>query len=375
MTTSAKTLFIFLFVFCAIHYTNTQNVTNVRFPRGQRAIGGLCPTGFIRSENICYFFSNKKETWIDAHFDCRDMKSRLAEPLKYSDRRLRKLLLNKDKSRSEKWIGGMYNWERMKWQLTNGKDMTYQGFAQTSNDNESLKYHCATVNPLNKYRWSAKLCTERHYYICQKNVPYVNEKNKQDLLKRLNSPHHSQGNQQTFPSAEKVHYNKERNQYHIHNRKHNRNEVEHFSYVPKAIQKKHINANLTGNVDLGMSFKNPDKKKIRKNKHRKRTRTTTTSTTTPIPETTESTVKEITPTPEPKVQQTQPIIKEKKVKKTTPVPQTTSSSTLSPQERKIKSAKLREKLARLTPEQRKAFFQAKRERAALKKKLNDTSSE
>ncbi len=141
--------------------------------------------------------------------------------------------------------------------------------------------------------------------------------------------------------------------------------------MPKAIQKKHITAiqNLTGNVDLGMSFKNPEKKKIRKNK-KKRTRTTTTTTTTQIPITSEPALKETVPTPEPKVQQTPPV---KHVKKST-TPKSVKSSTLSPDERKIKSAKLREKLARLTPEQRQRFFQAKRDRAALKKKLNDTSA-
>lgn len=95
--------------------------------RGKK-IFGTCPPSFVKIHNDCYYFSNKKESWIDSHFHCKDMNSKLAEPLKYSDKRLRKYLNNKDKLRTEKWIGGMYNWERMKWQWGHGKDMTYQAF-------------------------------------------------------------------------------------------------------------------------------------------------------------------------------------------------------------------------------------------------------
>jgi hypothetical protein len=57
--------------------------------------------------------SKKKESWLDAHFECKDRNSKLAEPLKYADRRLRKFLKNhRDQTKEDRWIGGMYNWQR-----------------------------------------------------------------------------------------------------------------------------------------------------------------------------------------------------------------------------------------------------------------------
>lgn len=91
----------------------------------------LCPPKFIRIGNECYYISPISANWLDAHFECKDRNSRLAEPIKMEDRRLRKYLLHADMQRSEKWIGGLYNWEKSKWQWGyNGRDMGYQSFSQ-----------------------------------------------------------------------------------------------------------------------------------------------------------------------------------------------------------------------------------------------------
>lgn len=91
----------------------------------------MCPPKFQRIGNECYYVSDYKESWLDSHFECKDRNSKLAEPLRYADKRLRKFLSNHDRTHDEKWIGGMYNWERNQWQWGyNGKRMEYQSFSQ-----------------------------------------------------------------------------------------------------------------------------------------------------------------------------------------------------------------------------------------------------
>lgn len=94
-----------------------------------RRMYALCPPDFTKIGNDCYFISTRKESWLDSHFECKDRNSKLAEPLKFADRRLRKYLKNKDQVVDDKWIGGMYNWQQFKWQWGyNGADMKYQSF-------------------------------------------------------------------------------------------------------------------------------------------------------------------------------------------------------------------------------------------------------
>ena len=89
----------------------------------------MCPPKFQRIGNECYFMSDYRESWLYSHFECKDRNSKLAEPLRYADRRLRKFLNNHDRLHEDKWIGGMYNWERHQWQWGyNGKPMDYQSF-------------------------------------------------------------------------------------------------------------------------------------------------------------------------------------------------------------------------------------------------------
>lgn len=151
-----------------------------------RRIYAMCPPTFTKIGNECYHLSASKASWLDSHFECKDKNAKLAEPLKYSDRFLRKYLLQRGKTRGEIWIGGMYNWQRHKWQWGyNGKDMTYQSFSQMK-PGEDLKYNCAVLNPELKYRWSAKLCFEKHYYLCQHRMPFVSEKNRQRIYTKWN---------------------------------------------------------------------------------------------------------------------------------------------------------------------------------------------
>lgn len=96
-----------------------------------RRIYAMCPPSFTKIGNECYYLSSTKASWLDSHFECKDKNSKLAEPLKYADRLLRKYFIERGRTRGEIWIGGMYNWQRMKWQWGyNGKDMAYQSFSQ-----------------------------------------------------------------------------------------------------------------------------------------------------------------------------------------------------------------------------------------------------
>jgi hypothetical protein len=102
--------------------------SNPKLTRAKRMYA-LCPPEFQKIGNECYFISNKKESWLDAHFDCKDRNSKLAEPLKFADKRLKKYLRSKIQTGGEKWIGGMYNYQTGNWQYGyNGGEMKYQGF-------------------------------------------------------------------------------------------------------------------------------------------------------------------------------------------------------------------------------------------------------
>ena len=91
----------------------------------------LCPPHFEKIGNQCYFISQNKANWLDAHFECKDRNSKLAEPVKEDDRILRKYLQHRDATKMEKWIGGIYNWEQHSWHWGyNGAAMSYQSFSQ-----------------------------------------------------------------------------------------------------------------------------------------------------------------------------------------------------------------------------------------------------
>lgn len=92
----------------------------------------MCPPDFRRIGNVCYFISENRTNWLSAHFECRDRKSQLAEPIKLEDRYLRKYLNHLSlPTYDELWIGGIFNWERNKWQWGyDAKEMTYQSFSR-----------------------------------------------------------------------------------------------------------------------------------------------------------------------------------------------------------------------------------------------------
>lgn len=107
-----------------------DEATAAAAPRVKRMYA-LCPPHFVRIGQQCYFLSTAKMNWLDAHFDCKERNSQLAEPQRLEDRILRKYLQRNDTQRSVKWIGGQYNWQTHHWQWGHsGRDMDYQSFSQ-----------------------------------------------------------------------------------------------------------------------------------------------------------------------------------------------------------------------------------------------------
>lgn len=60
--------------------------------RRTKRMYAMCPPKFVRLGNECYYFATEKASWLDAHFECKDRNSKLAEPFKFEDYRLRKYL-------------------------------------------------------------------------------------------------------------------------------------------------------------------------------------------------------------------------------------------------------------------------------------------
>ncbi|XP_031634514.1 uncharacterized protein LOC116347880 isoform X2 [Contarinia nasturtii] len=207
---------VFFTLICLV--VQTEGVQN----NGQRSMYFLCPPKFIQLGNECYFISQDRVNWLDAHFECKERNSRLAEPIGKQDRFLRKYLTNLSGSQ-DMWIGARYNWERNKWQWGyNGEDVKYQAFSQMSAGNTArfahlkitiplqthymfinthffysffvinprntdLIFHCAVLKSKLKYRWSASSCEQPLQYVCQHKLKMVNEKKRQDIYDKWNA--------------------------------------------------------------------------------------------------------------------------------------------------------------------------------------------
>lgn len=61
-----------------------------------RYMYALCPPGFQRVGTECYSLLTQHTSWLDAHFYCKDKNAKLAEPRKFSDRKLREFLRKQD---------------------------------------------------------------------------------------------------------------------------------------------------------------------------------------------------------------------------------------------------------------------------------------
>uniref|UniRef100_A0A182PJZ2 C-type lectin domain-containing protein n=1 Tax=Anopheles epiroticus TaxID=199890 RepID=A0A182PJZ2_9DIPT len=154
---------------------------------------GMCPPKFSSIGNECYYISPNKLNWLDAYFDCKDHNSKLAEPMMYEDKTLRRAL-QKSKHPDDLWIGGTYNWKSSKWQWGhNGRDIEYQSFSQmVPGGSKDLKFHCALLRADIKFRWSAEKCTEKLNFICQHRMPLVSESGRYMVYDKWNKTYPDQ---------------------------------------------------------------------------------------------------------------------------------------------------------------------------------------
>ncbi|KAG7208480.1 hypothetical protein KM043_014706 [Ampulex compressa] len=129
-----------------------------------------CPIGFFRLKRYCYYLSAGVAPWRDAYFHCRDRNSTLAIlDRNGKDRMLRKYLMGDQFTKLERWIGGIFNWQRMAWEWgVTGEKMVFQSFGKMEPEkSEKYAWHCIIMDPALKYKWSARSCVERKHYICE----------------------------------------------------------------------------------------------------------------------------------------------------------------------------------------------------------------
>ncbi|EAA11599.2 AGAP006267-PA [Anopheles gambiae str. PEST] len=167
----------------AVSGANDTDQPNRRYKRKY----GMCPPKFTSISNECYYISPNKLNWLDAYFECKDHNSKLAEPMMYEDKVLRRTL-QKMGLREDLWIGGNYNWKLKKWQWGhNGREIEYQSFSQmVPRSSQDLTFHCALLKADIKFRWSAAACTDKMNYICQHRMPLVSEMGRSLVYEKWN---------------------------------------------------------------------------------------------------------------------------------------------------------------------------------------------
>lgn len=130
-----------------------------------------CPIGFFRLKRYCYYLSGGTAPWRDAYFHCKDRNATLAIlDRNGKDRMLRKYLMSDQFTKLERWIGGIFNWQQMGWEWgVTGEKVVFQNFGkpQTEQSKQQYAWHCITIDPSLKYKWSPRSCVERKHYICE----------------------------------------------------------------------------------------------------------------------------------------------------------------------------------------------------------------
>ncbi|XP_017762859.1 PREDICTED: uncharacterized protein LOC108552708 [Eufriesea mexicana] len=156
-------------------YNDRINPTATNKPRLGRQNGGIkryaCPIGFFRLKRYCYYLSGGTAPWREAHFHCKDRNATLAIlDRNGKDRMLRKYLSSDQFTKLERWIGGIFNWQQMAWEWgVTGEKVVFQNFGvpQTNHSKQQYAWHCITINPTMKYKWSPQSCVERKHYVCE----------------------------------------------------------------------------------------------------------------------------------------------------------------------------------------------------------------
>ncbi|KOX75747.1 hypothetical protein WN51_12074 [Melipona quadrifasciata] len=164
---------------------NPTAASRVRVGRQNESIRRyMCPVGFFRLKRYCYYLSGGTAPWREAYFHCRDRNATLAildrngkdrmlrkylssDQFKISAERLKRLHIP---AKLERWIGGIYNWQQMAWEWgVTGEKVVFQNFGlpQSNNSKQQYAWHCITIDPALRYKWSPRSCVERKHYVCE----------------------------------------------------------------------------------------------------------------------------------------------------------------------------------------------------------------
>lgn len=142
-----------------------------------------CPVGFFRLKGFCYYLSGGPAPWGDAFFHCKDRNATLAVLDKPGrDRILRNYLTGDQFTKLERWIGGIFNWQQMRWQwAVTGEKIEYENFEKSAlekSEKSDYAWHCIILDPRSNYKWTARNCMERKYYVCQVPAGRINRRGK-----------------------------------------------------------------------------------------------------------------------------------------------------------------------------------------------------
>lgn len=151
---------------------NNNSLTRRKNEQNQYVRRFACPIGFFRLKGFCYYLSAGTAPWRDAYFHCKDRNATLAvldKPGK--NRMLRKYLAGIQFTKLERWIGGIYNWQQMHWEWgVTGEPIEYENFDKSMTEKSGkpeYAWHCLILDPMSDYKWTARSCVARKYYVCQ----------------------------------------------------------------------------------------------------------------------------------------------------------------------------------------------------------------
>ncbi|KOC64204.1 hypothetical protein WH47_12506, partial [Habropoda laboriosa] len=151
--------------------SSTYPVAGNRLTIGRPIKRYACPIGFFRLKRYCYYLSGGTAPWREAYFHCKDRNATLAIlDRNGKDRMLRKYLSSEQFTKLERWIGGIFNWQQMTWEWgVTGEKVVFQNFGlpQSNQTKEQYAWHCITIDPMLKYKWSPRSCVERKHYVCE----------------------------------------------------------------------------------------------------------------------------------------------------------------------------------------------------------------
>ncbi|XP_037371215.1 killer cell lectin-like receptor subfamily F member 1 [Talpa occidentalis] len=140
----------------ATQHDDTGNLKVNGDKRGN--IRGLCPSGWLRYEHKCYWFSNEMKSWKGSYEYCLERKSRL---LIISDQLEMAFIQKHLKQSNYMWIGLSFTSITRTWTWLDGSPLDSKRFSKKGPDE---KNSCAAIRGNNIY---SETCNSVLKWICQ----------------------------------------------------------------------------------------------------------------------------------------------------------------------------------------------------------------